>query len=158
MPANHSQVLPGIVLHLGQHKSLIMDRKTSTALFALLLFGSFFMPFFTWQSFELNGFNFILSGHTPLYKYFLSVIPLLALVRLFGALMSEHFLLTRKLLSWIPLMTLCGIFIVIYINGNTGTNIFEQGGIFRNTGSGFWLALGLSLLLAFDRPRPQHQY
>jgi hypothetical protein len=135
-----------------------MDRKTSTALIAIVLFGSFFMPFFTWQSFELNGFNFILSDHTPAYKYFLSVIPVLALVRILGALMSEHLVYVRKLLSWIPLITLVVIFIAIYINGNTGGNVFEDGGIFRNTGMGFWLALSLSLLLAFDRPRLQHQY
>jgi hypothetical protein len=126
-----------------------MSRITFTTILAVCLFASFFMPFFYWNSFEMNGFNFILSDRIPSYKYFLLLIPLVVLLYLFGALSEENTSLSRKLLSWVPLTTLLVIFILIFINENFDRFVFENGNIFSNTGAGFWLALSSSVLLTF---------
>jgi len=135
-----------------------MSRITLTTILAVFLLGSFFMPFFYWNSFEMNGFNFILSDRVPSYKYFLLVIPLVVLFFLFGALSEGSTSFSRKLLSWIPLTTLLAIFILIFITKSLDRLVFDNGGMFSNTGGGFWLALGLSLLLAFVKPRMKSQY
>ena len=135
-----------------------MSRITLTTILAVFLLGSFFMPFFYWNSFEMNGFNFILSVRVPSYKYFLLVIPLVVLFFLFGALSEGSTSLSRKLLSWVPLTTLLAIFILIFINTSFDHLVFDNGGIFSNTRGGFWLSLGLSLLLAFLKPHMKSQY
>ena len=130
-----------------------MSRITLTTILAVFLLGSFFMPFFYWNSFEMNGFNFILSDRIPSYKYFLLLIPLVVLLYLFGALSEENTSFSQKLLSWIPLTTLVITFILIFINESFDRLVFENGNIFSNTGVGFWLALSSSFLLAFVRHR-----
>ena len=130
-----------------------MSRITLTTILAVFLFGSFFMPFFYWNSFELNGFNFMLSDRIPSYKYLLLPILLLVLFHLFGALSEENTSFSRRLLSWIPLTTLLAIFILVFINENFDRLVFENGNIFSNTGPGFWLALSSSFILALVRHR-----
>jgi hypothetical protein len=135
-----------------------MNKTTLTTLLSVVLFGSFFMPFFYWDSLEMNGFNFILSDRVPFYKYLLLSIPFTVLFYLFGVLSSENYPFSRKLLSWIPLTTFSAIFIVVFIDANSDSRFFENGNIFSNIGVGFWLALGLSLVLAFAKPKVKGQY
>jgi hypothetical protein len=130
-----------------------MNRITITTVLAASLLCSFFMPFFYWNSLEMNGFNFILSDRVPSYKYFLLVIPLLVLFYLFGALSEENTSFSRKLLSWIPLTTLLVIFTLIFINENFDRLVFDNGNIFSNSGAGFWLALSSSFFLALVKRR-----
>jgi hypothetical protein len=106
------------------------------------------MPFFYWHSFEMNGFNFILSDHIPPYKYFLLPIPVLGLIHLLCVLSHEKFYYSSKLLSWVPLVSLAVIFIMVFVNERSD-DFFRTGNIFSNTGAGFWLALLFSMLLTF---------
>ena len=129
-----------------------MKKQTLTVVLAASLLVSFFMPFFYWHSFEMNGFNFILSDHIPAYKYLLLPIPLTVLFYLFIALSEENYSFGKRLLSWLPLTILLAIFIVVFINESSDQFFFDNGNIFANTGSGFWIALGLSLLLRFVNP------
>src|SRR5690349_4717463 len=116
------------------------------------------MPFFYWQSFELSGFNFILSEHTPPYKYLLLFIPVLSTIHLFGGVAEEHFLSGRRqLLVSIPLLSLSAVFILILLSGNADKNFFDQGNVFTNTGVGFWLALMASGILVLPGFKAQLQ-
>ncbi|MFI5130123.1 MAG: hypothetical protein ACHQFX_09040 [Chitinophagales bacterium] len=130
-----------------------MNRITLSTILAASLLCSFFMPFFYWNSFEMNGFNFLLSDHIPSYKYLLLLTPLVVLFYLFGALSEESTSFSRKLLSWVPLTTLLVVFILIFINVGFDRLVFPNGNIFSNTGVGFWLALISSFLLALVKRR-----
>ena len=135
-----------------------MNRTTITTVLSVILLGSFFMPFFYWQSFEMNGFNFLLSDRVPSYKYLLLPIPLAVLLHIFCALSEENYLFIRKLLSWIPLATLVTIFIIVFITCSSNSYAFDNGLVFSNTGVGFWLALSLSLFLTFARLKQEARY
>ena len=126
-----------------------MHKKTLTTILSVVLLGSFFMPFFYWHSFEMSGLNFILSEHTPSYKYFLLTIPLTTSFHLLSVLSRENNFHSRKLLSWIPLATLIIIFVLILAKGRSDDRFFNNENIVSSTGAGFWLALVFSLLLAY---------
>jgi len=126
-----------------------MHKKTLTTILSVVLLGSFFMPFFYWHSFEMSGFNFVLSEHIPSYKYFLLAIPLTTFFHLFGVLSQENNFYSRKLLSWIPLATLIIVFILILATETSDDSFFNNENIFSSTGPGFWLALVFSLSLAY---------
>ena len=126
-----------------------MHKKTLTTILSAVLLGSFFMPFFYWHSFEMSGFNFVLSEHTPPYKYFLLAIPLTTLFHLLSVLSQENNFYSRKLLSWIPLATLIIVFVLVLAKERTDDSFFNNGNIFSITGAGLWLALAFSLLLAY---------
>jgi len=130
-----------------------MNKTTLTTVLSVALIGSFFMPFFYWHSFEMNGFNFILSEHIPSYKYLLLLIPFAAAFHLFNVLTEGNYFFSQKLLSLIPLITVAAVFMIVFFNKNADPEFFEAGNIFSNIGSGFWLALSLSLLLAFVKRR-----
>ena len=125
-----------------------MYKKILTTILSVILLGSFFMPFFYWHSFEMSGFNFVLSEHIPPYKYFLLAIPLTTLFHLLSVLSQENNFYSRKLLSWIPLATLILVIILIFSNERSGRS-FNDGNSFSSIGLGFWLALVLSSLLAY---------
>jgi hypothetical protein len=126
-----------------------MHKKTLTTILSVVLLSSFFMPFFYWHSFEMSGFNFVLSEHIPSYKYFLLAIPLTTLLHLLSVLSQEHNFYSRKLLSWIPLAALIIVFVLILANERTDDSFFSNGNILSITGAGFWLALGFSVLLTY---------
>lgn len=126
-----------------------MHKKTLTTILSVVLLGSFFMPFFYWNSFEMSGFNFVVSEHIPSYKYFLLAIPLTTFFHLFGVLGQENNYYSRKSLSWLPLPTLIIVFILILVKERPGDSFINHGNIFLSTGAGFWLALVFSVLLTF---------
>ena len=126
-----------------------MHKKTLTTILSAVLLGSFFMPFFYWHSFEMSGFNFVMSEHIPSYKYFLLAIPLTTLFHLLSVLSQENNFYSRKLLSWTPLATLMIVFALILGKERSDDSFFSNGNIFSSTGAGFWLALVLSSLLAY---------
>src|SRR6187402_343153 len=126
-----------------------MNKKILTTILSVVLLGSFFMPFFYWHSFEMSGFNFVLSEHIPPYKYFLLAIPLTTLFHLLGVLSQENNFYSRKLLSCIPLAALIVVFFLILAMEKSDDSFFNNGNIFSITGAGFWLALAFSLLLTY---------
>jgi hypothetical protein len=126
-----------------------MPKKLLTTILSFVLLGSFFMPFFYWHSFEMSGFNFVMSEHMPSYKYFLLAIPITAIFHLSSVLSQENNFYSRKLLSWLPLTTLIIVFVLILVKEGSNESFFNNGNIFSNTGAGFWLALGFSLLLTY---------
>ena len=126
-----------------------MHKKTLTTILSVVLLSSFFMPFFYWHSFEMSGFNFVLSEHIPSYKYFLLAIPLTTLLHLLSVLSQENNFYIRKLLSWIPLAALIIVFVLIVAKERTDDSFFSNGNILSITGAGFWLALGFLVLLTY---------
>ena len=124
-----------------------MHKKILTTILSFILLCSFFMPFFYWHSFEMSGFNFVMSEHIPSYKYFLLAIPLTTIFHLLSVLSQENNFYSRKLLSWTPLATLMIVFALILGKERSDDSFFSNGNIFSITGAGFWLALGFSLLL-----------
>ena len=126
-----------------------MNKKILTTILSVVLLGSFFMPFFYWHSFEMSGFNFVLSEHIPSYKYFLLAIPLTTLFHLLSVLSQENNFYSRKLLSWIPLAALIIVLVLVLVKESTDDSFFNNGNIFSITGAGFWLALAFSLLLTY---------
>ena len=126
-----------------------MHKKIVTTILSVVLLGSFFMPFFYWHSFEMSGFNFVLSEHIPPYKYFLLAIPLTTLFHLLSVLSQENNFYSRKLLSWIPLVTLIIVYVLVLAKERTDDSFFNNGNIFSVIGAGFWLALAFSLLLTY---------
>src|SRR5437763_9699653 len=124
-----------------------MKKKTIVLLLSFALTSSFFFPIFNWNSFELSGPNYILSDHTPPYKYILLLIPLISVRIFLGTLYNENLVFTRGLV-WIPLLALMFVFIVNSIREGLG-NVLSM------TGIGFWLILLFSLSLALARGKQE---
>jgi hypothetical protein len=119
-----------------------MERKSIVLLLACALTASFFFPLFNWDSFEMSGPNFILSDHTPPFKYLLSLIPLISIVLFLRTYYKERFVFSRRLISWLPLTVL----IVVFIAGAIQTGFSN---LVMHTAIGFWMTLLFSLALAF---------
>jgi len=109
-----------------------MHKKILTTILSVVLLSSFFMPFFYWHSFEMSGFNFVLSEHIPSYKYFLLAIPLTTLLHLLSVLSPENNFYSRKLLSWIPLAALIIVFVLMVAKERTDDSIYRCGILARS--------------------------
>ena len=120
-----------------------MSRKNITLVLSFAVFSSFFMPLFEWHSFEMSGFNYILSTHIPSYKYFLILVPFSAAVLFFGALDNENYLFGRSLMSTLPFLVSIFVLVMKYFTREPGSS----DNIFSGIDFGFWMVLGFSLLL-----------
>jgi hypothetical protein len=135
-----------------------MDKKIITLILSLAILSSFFMPLFEWHSFEMSGFNYILSTHIPPYKYFLILIPFSTSFLFYGTLNDENYFFNRKLLSWVPLLTLLFIFIMRYITGDSESSFTDNSNFISGVYFGFWLMLSFSVLLVFTKREMKAQY
>ncbi len=109
-----------------------------TVLFSILLV-CFFIPFIGWDSYEMSGFNFILSSNTPDVKYILLLIPLSALLGLSKAI-------NERQIRYIPLCISVGLFIICFANGS------KENPIWKVLDYGYWITLVTSLILVFVKP------
>src|SRR6476661_6912761 len=107
-----------------------MNKKTIFLLFSFALTCSFFFPIFNWDSFEMSGFNYVLSDYTLPYKYFLLLIPFISVFIFIESWYSENWGFTRRVV-WIPLLALMFVFILNSVNEGF-TNVLSS------TGIGFW--------------------
>jgi hypothetical protein len=135
-----------------------MDRKIVTLILSLAILSSFFMPLFEWHSFEMSGFNYILSTHISPYKYFLLLIPFSTSFLFYGTLNDENYFFSRKLLSRLPLLTLLFIFIMRRITGDAESGFTDNSNVFSGIYLGFWLLLSFSVLLVFTKGEIKIQY
>jgi hypothetical protein len=126
-----------------------MNGRIITVVLSFALFSSFFMPLFDWHSFEMNGLNYILSTHIPSYKYFLLLVPFSAAVLFFGALDDENYLIGRNLMSALPFLISIFVLVIRYLTREPGSG----NNVFFEIDFGFWMVLGISLLLIFTTGR-----
>lgn len=115
-----------------------MNRKEQITGLYFILLACFFIPYMEWDSFEMSGFNFILSSHTPDAKYILLLIP-------FSALLVFSKVKNTMLPRYIPLCAAIILFIVCYKEAS-------EKNIFRVLDYGYWITLAVSLLLIFVEP------
>jgi hypothetical protein len=135
-----------------------MYRKTVLMILCVVLFSSFFLPLFEWNSFEMNGLNYILSTHIPTYKYILLLVPFSAVSVFFSAASDENNFFNRRLISWIPFPALVFLLIMNSRSQNPETGFPVNNNIFSNVEIGFWLALIFSFLLVFIKGKKETQY
>lgn len=124
-----------------------MRRDTATLILSFAVFVSFFLPLFQWHSFEMNGFNFILSSHIASYKYLLLFVPFSALFLFVGALENENYLINRTSLSWLPFLSLLVVFFMRYLKAPSENDSIEKGNLFAGVDYGFWTGLVFSFVL-----------
>jgi len=135
-----------------------MNRRAATLILSIALSGSFFMPLFEWNSFEMSGVNYILSTHIPSYKYFLLLVPFSALFLFFSEISDEYYFFSRRLISCLPLPALIFILIMDSVNRSSEAGFSENVNFFSNIDSGFWLSLIFSLLLLFTNGKKKTEY
>lgn len=123
-----------------------MQSKTATQICSTLILFGFFVPIFRWHGFEMNGMNYILSDHSPSYKYVLLSIPFSALLLVWGA-MDGKYLFGKRILSSIPLASLIFVAIARFTRGDHGDDLYYNENAFFTIDFGFWLVLLFSLLL-----------
>ena len=137
-----------------------MKRKTATKVLSFIIVSSFFLPLFEWHGFEMTGLNYILSNHTPAYKYFLLLVPFAALLIFFDKLDERSFFFNSKIFSWIPLLSLALICIMRLSNGNAENSFYDNETYFSTIDFSFWIMLIFSILLIIvnDSKRLFYQY
>jgi hypothetical protein len=138
---------------VSRYKSYFMNAKAILLILSVALFSSLFMPLFEWNSFEMNGMNYILSTHIPSYKYFLLAVPFSALILFSGAISDENYFFNRKLFLWLPFLTLTFIFIMRYITRNHEKGFYDKSNVFSSIDWGFWITLSFSVLLVFVKSK-----
>ena len=137
-----------------------MDRKTVTIILALALIGCFFLPYLQYGSVTASGFD-LLTGPTIsdadrgllIMKYIWIMIPVAGIMLLIGALNNGNYFLGRGIWAFLPLLTLLFVMVIIFRDAKrigTNTSISE---LAKNMGIGFWITLGLSLVLALYWPK-----
>jgi hypothetical protein len=137
-----------------------MDRKTVTIILALALIGCFFLPYLQYGSVTASGFDLLtapnISGADKgllIMKYIWIMIPVAGIMLLIGALNNGNYFLGRGIWAFLPLLTLLFVMAIIFRDAKKiGTNI-SISELAKNMGTGFWITLGLSLLLALFWPR-----
>jgi len=138
-----------------------MDRKPYTVIFALILIGSFFLPYLKGPNGSASGLDIVTAGSDHggdwqilLLKYVWILIPLSGLMLLIGALNNENYFLGRGLWTWLPLLTVIFVVVKIYLDAkNNGSGSVSVGDLVEIFGVGYWIAFGASLILAFYNPR-----
>ena len=125
-----------------------MNRNELTILLSAILLACFFLPVVEWDSFEMTGFNFVLSDHTPDTKYFLLLGPFSALNLLFGAIYKKKYASKLNLTVSLPFQTVIMLFVICYTESPDGFS-------FRNMDIGCWIAFIASMLLiSMKSPAP----
>jgi hypothetical protein len=126
-----------------------MDRKTLTIILAVALIASFFLPISSY--FKGSGFDAVKAGRS--WENYLFLIPVLCgVLLLVGALNNGNYPGGRGLLAWLPFLTLLFILILYpIIKGGDIGEVFK--GLGKGYGTGLWIWLVSSVLLAFYNPR-----
>lgn len=129
-----------------------MDRKTFTIILAVVLIGCFFLPYYSGFIGKISGVDMV-KGQGDWQKYIWLLIPLSGALLLIGAI-NGNYVLGRGLLSWLPLLTLL-YFLIIYplIKKVPIGDIFKELG--KGYGTGLWITIVASVILAFYNPRPK---
>ena len=123
-----------------------MKRKTAAKILSSIIVCSFFLPLFEWHGFEMTGLNYVLSSQIPLYKYFLVLAPVAALLIFFNKL-DERSFFNNKMFSWLPLISLIFICIMRLSNGHAENSFYDNETYFSTIDFGFWVMLFFSILL-----------
>jgi hypothetical protein len=124
-----------------------MNRKTVVSVLSFAIACSFYFPLFDWHHFEMSGLNYLLSDHTPVYKYVLLLIPCSASFLFFDALSDQNHFFKRKIISWLPVLTLLFIIIMRYLAPGAENSLFDNESAFLTIDIGFWLILVFSILV-----------
>jgi hypothetical protein len=140
--------------------NITMDRKKVTIVLALALIGSFFLPYLQYGPITASGFDLLtaptISGADKgllIMKYIWLVIPVAGIMLLIGALNNGNYLLGRGIWAFLPLLTLFFVVALIFRDAKKiGANI-SISELAKNMGIGFWITLGLSLVLALYWPK-----
>lgn len=127
-----------------------MSRRELTILLSVILLCCFFIPMVEWQEFEMSGFNFILSSHTPNVKYILLTGPVSAALLMTEAIANRKNIFGR-IKRIIPLFAMLCLFIICYRNDPQNFSL-------QNIGIGYWITLIVSILLIFTRQRSDMYY
>lgn len=138
-----------------------MDRKSFTILFAVILIGSFFLPYINFAAMGSESGYEIVTAETEskewsdfVFKYIWLLIPISSVMLLIGVLNNENYILGRGIWTWLPLLTLIYVVVRLYLHaknklGRT-VSIHDLSEIF---GLGFWIAAIAALILAFYTPK-----
>ncbi len=139
-----------------------MNRKLFTTVFAVILIGSFFLPYLKFGAAgSSSGFDLVTASggrgewQDMLMKYIWILIPLSGILLLIGAMNNENYIFGRGLWTWLPLLTVIFVIVKLYLdaknmNGGRSVSVSDLVKVF---GIGFWIATVASLLLAFYNPR-----
>jgi hypothetical protein len=127
-----------------------MDRKTLTIVLAVALIAGFFLPFSSIFG-KTSGFDIVKAGNSW-ENYLFLVFPICGVLLLVGAMNSGNYPGGRGLWTWLPLLTLLFILIIYpVIRGTDIGMVFKALG--KGYGTGLWIWLVSSLVLAFYNPR-----
>ncbi len=123
-----------------------MDRKTLSIILGVALIASFFLPL----TGTASGLD-IVKGPGDWKKYLWLIIPICGLFLVLGE-MNKNYLVSRSMLTILPLLVIV-YFLILgpLIDGQKFDYIFK--GLGKGYGTGMWIAIVSSIVLAFYNPR-----
>lgn len=131
-----------------------MNRNIVTIILALMLIAGFFLPL---SSSGGSAFDIVKgasgsSGESQILKYLWLVMPISGAILLIGAMNNNNYIGGRSLWSILPFLVILYVIIINpLIKGADAGSIFSNIG--RGYGTGMWLFIIGSVVLAFYRPK-----
>jgi hypothetical protein len=136
-----------------------MDRKIITIVLALALISCFFLPYLKYGAISANGFHLLTDKTTSgadkgllLIKYIWVLIPVAAVMLLAGALNKGNYFLGRGIWALLPLLTVLLLVAQLFRDAKKIKSGISISDLSENFGIGFWITLGIALVLAFYWP------
>lgn len=138
-----------------------MDRKSLTTILALVLIGSFFMPYLKDGPVSASGFEILITPKDIaakdfallMIKYIWLLLPLSGIILLIGALNKGKYFIARWPWAFLPLVVLLFVVAKIYLDAKRVGPPATISEIAGELGFGFWVALAASVILAVYHPR-----
>jgi hypothetical protein len=139
-----------------------MDKKTFSIILSVAIIIGFFLPYIISFT-DISGFNAIFGKEgmggieSSSERYLWLMIPIPAILILFGSFTNDSFMSSR-FLFWVPLLMLLFIAVRLYFQAKGQASAIENAtvsmskfiGIF---GYGYWLSLFAAILLPFSKEK-----
>lgn len=140
-----------------------MDRKTITTILAILLIGSFFMPYLKDNTISASGYEIVttpnqlgVQGWGMLaVKYCWLLLPFAGIMLLIGALNNGRYFIGRWPWALLPIGVLAFVIIKIYRDAKGIGSPLTINKLMNELGYGFWVAFAAAVLLALYWPRKE---
>jgi hypothetical protein len=133
-----------------------MDKRTITIILAVVLIGCFFLPYLQFFGKGASGYDIVTArgnGKEILMQYIWILLPLSGLMLLLGAMNHGNYILGRSFWIWLAVLTCVFVIVKLLIDAKGTGESFGIGEIFKVFGLGFWISLGVALIVALFNPR-----
>jgi hypothetical protein len=134
-----------------------MDRKTAIILSSIALLVGFFLPYLKDGALHYSAYTIVFgktgAGQASAIRFLWLLIPLSAIILLLRELGDKD---NEDIFSWLPLLTVIFFIIRTYLVVKKNVVAGQSASLsdfIKIIGTGFWITLAASLVLAFTKPK-----